>query len=56
MSDQKVNKGGRPAIETGQRRISTTVSLTRELQIKFRRLGGSRWLRQQLEKAKDRDE
>ena len=46
-----VNKGGRPALEAGKRRTITSVSLTPEQQIKLRRLGGSKWLREAIEKA-----
>jgi hypothetical protein len=39
---------GRPALVQGEVRHKTSVSLTREQQIQFRRLGGSRWLQQFL--------
>ena len=39
---------GRPALVQGEIRHKTSVSLTREQQIQFRRLGGSRWLQQLL--------
>jgi len=45
-----MNKGGRPPLKQGSTRTKTTVSLTHEQQIQFRRLGGSKWLRQQIEK------
>lgn len=48
--DEK-NKGGRPALEKGYIRIVTTISLTRDLQIRLRQLGGSRWIRKQIEQA-----
>lgn len=47
---------GRPALVPGQIRHKTSVSLTREQQIQFRRMGGSRWLQQLLTQAmKERD-
>jgi hypothetical protein len=42
---------GRPALVPGEIRHKTSVSLTREQQIQFRRMGGSQWLRQILEQA-----
>lgn len=48
-----MNKGGRPPISgvPGSRRIITTVSLKPEQQILLRRLGGSPWIREQIERA-----
>lgn len=47
---------GRPALVPGEIRHKTSVSLTREQQIQFRRMGGSRWLQQLLTQAlKERD-
>lgn len=42
---------GRPALVVGEIRHKTSVSLTREQQIQLRRLGGSRWLQQLLNKT-----
>jgi hypothetical protein len=44
-------KQGRPALVPGQRRRSTSVSLSHEQQIHLLRLGGSKWLRAQIDKA-----
>lgn len=41
----------RPELERGRRRVQTSVSLTRQMQIQFRRLGGSKWLRNQITEA-----
>lgn len=51
MSDKK--KPGRPPLVPGERRFKTSVSLTREQQIQFRRMGGSRWLQQLLDSARN---
>ena len=45
------NKGGRPPVEPGQRVLKTSITLTHEQQIALRRLGGSRWVREQIKKA-----
>lgn len=50
-----MNKGGRPPLVKGERRIATSVSLSRDEQIKFRRLGGSRWLRRMIEQESAND-
>lgn len=42
------NSPGRPALVPGEIRHKTSVSLTREQQIQFRRMGGSRWLQSLL--------
>ena len=47
----QTKKRGRPFIQPGQQRVTTHVSLTKQLQIAFLRLGGSKWLREQIEKA-----
>jgi hypothetical protein len=44
-------KPGRPALVPGKIRAQTSVSLTHEQQIQLRRLGGSKWLRAQIDKA-----
>ena len=46
-----MNKGGRPALRPGEQRKTSSVSLTHDQQIQFLRLGGSKWLREQIEKA-----
>ena len=46
-----MNKGGRPALCPGETRKTSSVSLTHDQQIQFLRLGGSKWLRTQIEKA-----
>lgn len=52
----KPNPVGRPALVPGEIRYKTSVSLTREQQIQFRRMGGSRWLQQAMQQAlKERD-
>ena len=43
-------KPGRPPIEPGRRVLKTSVTMTREEQVMFQRLGGSKWLRAQLKK------
>jgi hypothetical protein len=42
---------GRPPLVKGEIRHKTSVSLTKEQQIQLRRLGGSRWLQQLLNKT-----
>lgn len=49
-------KPGRKPLPKAKKLYQRSVNLTRELQIKFLRLGGSRWLREQIANAKDRDE
>lgn len=44
-------KPGRPPVEPGQRVLKTSITLTHEQQIALRRLGGSRWVREQIKKA-----
>lgn len=44
-------KGGRPGLPADQRRVSFGVSLSREQKKKFHQLGGSAWLRQQIDAA-----
>jgi hypothetical protein len=51
MTEKKQRKNGRPALTPGQPRVSTSVSLTRDLQVLFYRLGGSKWLRETIAKA-----
>ena len=44
----------RPRLDPGIRlRITFSVSLTQAQKIKFIKLGGSKWLREQINKAKE---
>jgi len=43
-------KGGRKPLEVNQQLVSTSVSLTQKTSIKLRKLGGSKWLRDILER------
>jgi hypothetical protein len=47
------NKGGRPRLDQTDRTYRTSVSLKTSQRIEFLRLGGSKWLREQIDKAKD---
>lgn len=42
-------KPGRPALTPGVRRVATSISLTAAQHAQFQRLGGSNWVRQQLD-------
>jgi len=42
---------GRPRLQSGENRVSTSVSLTPSLRVEFYRLGGSAWLRKAIEDA-----
>lgn len=44
-----VIKPGRPALTPGAKRVATSVSLTPLQHAQFQRLGGSAWVRQQLD-------
>lgn len=45
------NKGGRPQTYPGENLRKSSVRMTHAQQIALRRLGGSKWLREQIEKA-----
>lgn len=51
MSRPNPKPPGRPALVPGEIRHKTSVSLTREQQIQFRRMGGSRWLQQLIDQT-----
>jgi len=47
---EEPRKTRRDQLKAGERRVSTSVSLTNEERIQLRRLGGSKWLRNMLKK------
>lgn len=49
----KGGRGGRPKLSPTDRTHRTSVSLKTSQRIKFLRLGGSKWLREQIDNAKD---
>ncbi len=46
---------GRPSLKEGERRVQTTLSLTKWHRIELRKLGGSKWMREQIEKARNKE-
>ena len=44
---------GRPPLKQGEKIVRSSVSMTKEQRIRFLKLGGSKWLRDQIEQQKD---
>lgn len=51
MTDK--NKGGRPALPDSQRSEVRSVRMTQDQWEKFMRLGGAKWLRRSIGRAKE---
>lgn len=51
MTEKK--KSGRPLLDPEKKKRMVAISLSNEQKAKLTRLGGSWWIQQQIEKAKD---
>lgn len=50
---KEVRPRGRPAIVEGAETVPITVRLTRPQSEKLQRLGGAKWVRERIERAKE---